>query len=771
MFLLAFVAADGAVAQTTCFRSSGAADRAQALVGLHDTVQLSTSCEYALTTNGPFAEPGDLAGRAVDFLELHQHLTQSGQTAAGDPRVIYARTGRAAAARQTLMLRYCAHYLLEEQLGFRVIPAAGSGGLRVERVRPPQCDAERLELRVVQGVSGTQLHGVTPTHTLPTGTASLMLPQGDWSIYAARPGSAVGLRVGVFRTQRVVTPLQNYLRSAGSGQPGTPPLLAARWPANGPGMLLGPTEEALSRDLLWPEMRTAADAGVLWLARRGEGERPVVIGVLQLESGEPAQVRLPDTAVSDTMRAIYDEAGRVLAPTDQDWRAVFQDLSVCLAPSYHEPHAVTIGGLVPDGSPCASIGQMSVLSQVAGAAPGGAARVCLRHGVQRMTTEGARQELAEQPDCLALPEPGSNAPTPFRVAVAGDRMTLEGQGLCVLVDGSPLEPVEGEGDYVLRAGLLEVRQGGGTGCASPQSIARLRLPVFDPEHEWHPVGLYAGASDDRMSCEAGVCPWAALLHDETDVYAYIESRQELEFRLSTTSNVAAVMSGLGGGSRQLTQDVTLLSGLSGAIEGASAPALVSYLSRDDACPTATVEELSQQVPVDPDSLLADATFNLFLLAVDTPDRPPVCLAHARFRARPSRAFVAETVGDVLGLELGLLGDTQAVFFANDPVAMGLMLPVAWFRLTPGIRFISLEIALNVVMAAAFPSGPVGAEVSRLGGSLSWGISFGIPEYLPRILTVGGMLHAAAETSSIQDPIVSFYVGLNLATLVDLAGGR
>jgi len=308
----------------------------------------------------------------------------------------------------------------------------------------------------------------------------------------------------------------------------------------------------------------------------------------------------------------------------------------------------------------------------------------------------------------------------------------------------------------------------------PQAIARLRMPVFDPQHEWHPVGLYAGADAEAMQCRADeglVCPWRAIPRDEDDVFAFVEPRNELQWRLSTSSTVAAVYNRDPESGRVLSQDVPTLAGVDGGLGGADRPAVVAYVTRDDACPEATVDELRAEPPLDPDSLLADATFNVLLLGVTGGDQPPTCLARARFRSRPSRAIVAATVENFLGLEVGLLGDTQAVFFANDPIAMGVSLPLAWFRMTPGIRFISLEITASLVMALAFPQQMIDAEPSRVGAALTWALSFGIPDYLPRILSVGGMLHGAAETSTIDDPIVSFFVGLNLATLVDLAGGR
>ncbi|MCB9597631.1 MAG: hypothetical protein H6719_33240 [Sandaracinaceae bacterium] len=763
-------------AQDACFASPGAgATAAQRLVSLHDTVRLSANCEYALAAGGPYAAPGALASRDADFLEVYQHFVGGGAAPAGDPRLVYGRRRGGAGPQHTLMLRYCAHYLVEEQLGFRVVPEAGSGGLRIQRETPAQCDAERLELRVVTGVRDNLLTNVAPAHTLAPGATALELPQGDWSIYAARPGSEVGLRVGVFRTQRVVTPLQNHLRRVGAGGEDAPPLLTPSWTPGGPGLLFTPTDHVLTQEMLWPELRTAAEAGVLWLARQGETERPVVLGTIELEAGERPSVRLPDSAVRDSMRAIYGEAGEALVPTNEDWREVFTGLSMCLTPSYHEAHVASVGAMVPAGSACASFGGLAPFAQIAAGAAGDVpAQVCLRHAPQRMSSEEPRQELPEEGDCFRLPAPGAEEAAPTRVAVAGDRVTLEGHGLCVLVDGAPLEPAEGtEAEYVLHAGLLEVRQSGGAGCGSPQSIARLRLPVLDPAHEWHPVGMYAGADEDAMACSASeglVCPWRAIPRDESDVFAYVEPRNELVFRLSTSTPVRAAMERRYGG-QQLGQEVPVLSGVQGTLGGSPPPAVVAYVTRDDQCPDVPMTELRQRPPLDPDSLLADATFNVFLLAAGRPDEAPTCLARARFRSRPSRALFAETFGDFLGLELGLLGDTQLVFFANDPIALGLMLPLAWFRLTPGIRFISLEIGLNLVGAVAFPQQMIDAQPSRMGASVSWAISFGVPDYLPRILTVGGMLHGAAETSVIDNPIVSFFVGLNLATLIDLAGGR
>jgi hypothetical protein len=187
---------------------TGETARAQYVVGLDTIVRLSPQCEYAVAPGGPWVAPGALAGRDTDFLEIWQHAGSAG----GDPRIVLARrpsARRGEPEQHTLLLRYCSHYLLEEQLGFRVTPQPGGGGFRVDRVTGA-CGGERVELRAVRGGGANNLHAGPADQTLGTSQSNLTLDLGDWALYAARPGSSVGLRIGVFRTQRVVTPLANH---------------------------------------------------------------------------------------------------------------------------------------------------------------------------------------------------------------------------------------------------------------------------------------------------------------------------------------------------------------------------------------------------------------------------------------------------------------------------------------------------------------------------------------------------------------------------------
>ncbi len=775
--LALFTLPRSAEAQDACFAVAGESARAQYVVGLHTTFRLNARCQYAVRPEGPWAAPGELATRDTDFLEAYALAAAQG-TASGDPRLLLGRPTQqrrgAQVVQHSVLLRYCAHYLLEEQLGFRVIPGASGEGFRIERGGGTACDSPQIELRAVRGARPERISSARPEQTLSTGQASLSLEQGDWSVFAARPGSSAGLRVGVFRSQRTVTPLANHLRSVGIAQSDErpAPLFAARFAPGAPGMLLAPTDEALRQELLWPELRTAADAGVLWLAALYP-DGPRVVAPLELEAGDPSAVRVPDRVVREHMRSVYGEVGQSVAPSGFDWRQIVDTHAVCLTPSYHASAIASSGSAVPDAGMCASLGRLTVFAQAA--ANESEARVCLRRGVQVMSARGARYVAGEQ-ECFELPptevanEVG-HAP-PYRVAVVGDRIRLNAEGLCVVLDNRPLEAGEG-GEYLLeRAGFLEVRQSGGQDCAGPQAIARIRIPVLDPEHEWHPIGLYTGATEAQIRCGSGderMCPWRVLAHDENEVFAFVEPRNELELGLSMSPLVANVFNSMGG-PVQFTESVPMLAGIRGQLPGARIPAVVAYASRDAACPNGeevTYASLRQQPPLDVDDLAPDAVFHVHLLAVAREDAPVSCLARASFRIRPSRAVANITVEDFLGLELGFLGDTQAVFFANDPIALGLALPLVWFRLTPGQRWLSFDVAANLVMAASFEP----AELSRVGVSLSWALTFGVPDYLPRLLSVGGMLHGAAQTSTIDNPIVSFYIGLNLSALIDLAGGR
>lgn len=789
-----------------CFRVDGEAQRDQHVVGLSTVVRLSNRCEYAETPQGPWSRPGSLAGRDTDFVELLHLLRSGADERAGDPRFLFGRPTSAGAtkasrhtgsapAMHTLILRYCVHYLLEEQLGFRVLPRADEEGFQIERLggssTSAPCDAHALELRALEG-DATPLLQAGPREaglTLAVGQRTLSLPQGHWSIYAARPGSPIGLRVAVFRARGVQTPLQRHLRSVGLGQrdrdvggemPG--PLLATRWRVEDDGVLLFPTEQARGEALLWPELRTAADAGFLWLARTdlAEVDQPVVIGDVVLEAGQTEAVRFPDRPAREFMRRRYGPPGEAMVPTLSEWDEIFSGLALCLTPSYLAQTVASPGSPAPEPTLCAALRSLVALEAPGPTGGGADTRVCLQRGFQVIGAQGVRWEEQGDPACLGLS--GMADTMPFHVAVVGDRVTVEhGEGLCLLLDNQPLERRD-DVYHLDRSGLLEVRQGGGEGCTGGQALSRLRLPVIDAEREWHPIGLHTEEEEavcrDENGEAQGACPWRGLRHDEDEVFAYVRPRQSLEFRMSTSPAVSAAINGSVEGEVQLGQEVPLLSGIEGELEGPRAPGIVAFVSEEPVCPVGegnSVEELRRRRPLEPDGLIVDRIFHVFLASVEGSDQPPHCLARATFRVRPSRALANATSGRALGVEFGLLGDVQAVVFVvPEPVALGISLPVVYLRLNlfpiRQMRWFAIEVAGNLVFAGAFEP----AGIARTGASLSASVQLGIPNVVPRLLSFGIMLNGAFESlpgGRENNPIWGFFVGLDLSTLVDLAGGR
>lgn len=789
------------VAAQPCFAAPARRGRAAQVVGLESSFRVSARCEYARRSAGPYMPLTELAGQEADFITVYRQLAEAtraerGAMPLGDPRVLFGRP-RAGGDTQTLMLKYCSHYLLEEQLGFRVVSRAGGGDVRVERVAGApgspgagDCGAAALELRAYEGPSDERLRGGPPAHVLETGRRALSLPHGDWGLYAARPGSEVGIRVGVFRSQRVVTPLVRHLRDVGlagparseparSGRtPGDRPLLSARFPSGGRGLSMVATPYAQSQALLVAELRTASDAGLVSLTRTDRGERPVVVTPLVVEAGDapeqPVGVRVPDSLVVDYLQQTYGDASRSLTPSLADWTRIMSKLALCLAPSYQPSSGALAGPLVAgqpadDSAVCAAMSGLVSFRQVSESGAGGEARLCHWGGMQVLSHRGARRQPRARPFCAGLSSPRLAA----RIAMVGDRVSLEGEGLCVLIDNEKLTPQDGQ--YRLeRHGLLEVRQGGGPTCQAQQALSRLRMWVVDPERQWLPVGLHP-ESGEASACSdpsgEGPCPWETLSHDESGTFAFIRRDHDLRFLWSGSPIAAAALNADPERSVQIGASVPLLSRVEGGFSGVKAPALIVHAQRSDLCPQEgghTFESLTREAGAQPEALPPDASFHVFLLGVSEPSRPVQCLARARFRVRPRRAF-AETVGDALTFELGVLGDVRAALFFSEPVAAGFVLPVAWFRVMFPFRFVGFELAGNAVAAGAFDP----PEVSRVGVAISAAFEFGVPDWLPRLLSVGVMLHGAAQTHAAprDNPLFSAYLGLNLASLIDLAGGR
>ncbi len=759
----------------SCFTTAeGAA--APSVVGLDATVVASPDCRYSTTRDGaPVALPAEAAGHPIGFLELYAAVAgDTADSTESRARFVYARpaTRRRGVleADQSLALRFCVHFVMEEELGFRIRTGA-TDELIIERSGTPatDCGSARLDLRVLplaaDGAAPMILHGDAP-QTLAATQRDLHLAHGSYAFYAARSGAPLALRVGQLASRGAHTPLRDHLRAAerASARPEIPgerpALLETTWSDDTGALLLRPARDARLAPEVWSEARTAAAAESLWLARRRtQDAAPRIIEVARVEPGGSG-IRLPDDIVEEHLRALYGRASASLAPSLAEWRTVLDGLELCLAPTYGAGDRL-VTGPVPAGSHCAPLPALAAVMQPATAAGGETPRLCIERGMQVMSAAAATRIAPPRPEENCLPLDGT-ATAPL-LAIRGDVVRLRGAtagSLCVLLEGQPLD-LPAAGAPLPRAGLVEVRAGAGAQCAARQGLALARLAVLDPEREWHPAGLYTSTEPARPNVPA----WRRLGHDEDTVFAYTRSRQTLDFRLSTSPLLAAAVN-TPDAPAALTQNVPALGGVTGTIEGAHPPLVFAYVSRDEACPRVPLERLRRRVAVDPGGLPVDATFHVFLAADEGPTRFPVCLARASFRVRASRIFLATTPAPALRIEAGLLGDVRAVVFFVRPTAIGVALPAAWLRLSL-TSWLGFEFAAPLTFATTFEP----SAISRAGVALSALMELGVPEIAPRLLGVGTMLHASGGNHPDGEPLLSFVVALNLSTLVDLAGGR
>jgi len=748
-----------------CFGSANS----QAVVGIGDNVTLDPTCQYSLSREGAWERaPAELLGHPVGFLEVYERLRGQGSTASDDerPRFVYGRppAGRRAAiaSDQTLVLRFCTHYLMEEELAFRL---RSGQELVIERAPAANCGGAGLELRAValEGDGrGRMLFSGTPTHVLGTGTPALQLTHGSWAFYAAAPGSRVGVRVGQLSSRAAQTPLRAHFRAAGTDEPPAP-LMEATWSAGGAdGLALRSITVTPS---LWSELRTAAAANLLWLVERGPDDSSPgrVIESLHIQAaGDLA--RLPDAIVADFMAGRYGDAGAAMAPTAGEWTTLLGKLDLCVAPSYRTPMQVERGAQVPADSHCASLLRIASVAQAGATIPQVGGSLCVERGMMVMGADGATRVGAEE-TCIPVGAGESSGAAHVLFAVRGDRARLRdvpADSTCLMLDNEPLDaPVQGELVTLDRPGLLEVRAGSRqSGCASRQALTLARLAVVDPERQWHPVGLLTREPEDPEH------PFANLSHDETTVFAFNDVRQSLDTRLSVSPVVAAAINADPSIQTEVTQNVPVIGGVLGTFAGARPPAVVAYLSRDAECPTETAGELSERLPLDPTTVPVEARFHVLLATVEGADRPLHCIARATFRVRSSRVFATVTADDWLRIEAGLLGDFRALVFPTKPAALGFGLPVVYLRIAP-FEWLAVDMAAALVTAGGFSPD----EINRTGLGLWMALEGGIPNWAPRLLTAGAMLHVAPNTYSTGEPRVSFFVGLNLSSLVDLAGGR
>ncbi len=734
-------------------------------VTLATRVQPVGGCEYALTPDGPFRALERGAEGPADFASLV--LALAGAGAPDKPQSVFARrTGRSNGSRtrlESVFLAGCSEYLLSGRAFTMRVPLETQRPT-IERLSAgagDSCGAEALALRFVAlaGADAALVRTGPWDAALPPGEPQLTLEPGRFGIYAARAEADAGLLIGRIESGSSQTPLRAALRAIAEGKAPERPWVRARW--SGGHMLLEPTSDALLQGELWLELRGAAAAGHAWLAAGDSGPS---LGALTLGPGGTA-VHMPASYVEQQMRERYGAAAAHLVPSMADWEAMQAGLSLCVAHHYAGPKAVA--GAVAPPATCAALTTLRAPLSVRGGSPAASGRVCLKRRTWLVGAETSMPGPEHGESCLPLATGSApRAETALPLAAVGDQLTFAGtsvDGLFLCRDNAcEAMPAPGTWLTLAKPGLWEVR-GGET---APDATARhgltlLRVGVIDPRSQWHPVGLY---DDDRHEGDkpekAPADRWSVLEHDESEVFSYVRSRNDLEFRLSTSRTLAAVLNATPSRGPPLRAQLPVITRRVASFDTPPQSALVVLATRTSACPIAASSAVPEGELVDPDRLVADQRFYLHLARYRGAGEPYRCLATAGMRVTDALSMpVSERV------RLGLLGDTQAVLFVNRPAGFGAALPLAYaqLRLPYGL---GLDASASLTAAAAFDD----ATITRAGVGFSGTLFWGPPELAPRLLSGGVMLHAATGTNR-RKPTASLIAALNLSTLIDVVGGR
>jgi hypothetical protein len=304
---------------------------------------------------------------------------------------------------------------------------------------------------------------------------------------------------------------------------------------------------------------------------------------------------------------------------------------------------------------------------------------------------------------------------------------------------------------------VEIRRGGSTEQAlASQGLTLLRLGVIDLGTAWHPVGLFT--PDDEETPPAN--RWTALERDEPEVFTYLRRRHRLDFELESSPALTAAWNARTDLPSHMGQKVPVVGGVKGTFQGIRPATYVALVTLTAECPQDTAAEFREKPRVDPEKLLVDQRFYVHLAQYQGEDKSFQCVARAGFRVahRHSLALVPQ-------IRAGLFGDTQLVVFITNKAAMGVTLPLAYayWRLVYGI---GVDASVSLTTAGTFNK----RELSRTGLGISAAAVWGPEQDLPRLVSVGGMLHLATGTADKQ-PLGSIFIACNLSTLWDAAGGR
>ncbi|MEZ4393810.1 MAG: hypothetical protein R3A48_22285 [Polyangiales bacterium] len=760
-------------------------------VTLATTFHPSPGCVYGLAPDAARMVP--LADAELDFAAVVEQLSR-GASLDASPHTIFARTRAGAGAVESVFRESCTDVLFSDGLAFEARVDTSTRLLHVRRralsdttrraANLSDCGASRVLLRFVA------LRDDAPpafvARVPDEGAEDLALDRreiilgapGRFAVYAARPSTPGDPRPAVLVGRLALdSPLTELRRAMSTAAREDQPWFRAGW--SGDRMVFSRAQGTES-DALWHEMVLAASSEQVWLAdvpATSDDAHPRVHGALRVTAGRDGFV-LPAGMVERAMRERYGRAGGAMSPNLREWETLRRGLQVCVAERYaHAPDAASPSRL-PSDTRCARLASVTPAitlqsaQAAADAAPATPGQLCLQRNLWRLTARGMVPERALPPQCLTL---GADPPSTLPLASVGDRASLAGAGqghfLCIENHCRPVVAEEGgRGLRVWRAGLAELRRAtSAEGALSRESLTLARFVAIDPLTDLHPVGLISGApipasetspeDEAERADELRPGPWSTVPHDELDVFAYVRRRNALRLYLTTTPAGAGLWN-----TREretvLTTQLPVAGGVQRSEGSPPGSGLVVLLTREATCPTEPSAGARARPAYDPDARVVDQTVHAFVARDLGAGEPFECVAHAAFRVREARA-----VAPTSWLHLGLLGDAQAAFFLADPVSFGVIYPVAYAQARLPVGF-HLEGAVSATASVNFSDG----ELSRAGAGVSLALGWGPLGVAPRMISVGAMLHLATGSTD-NNPWVSPYVALNLASILDALGGR
>jgi hypothetical protein len=794
-----FATEAAAVEPMSCFQRfaqpsalvGGAARATTMPVTLATTFHPAPGCVYGLSPD--LARMVPVADAELDFAELAEQLARGAALDAA-PHTIYARARTGTGGVESVFRESCTDVLFSDRIAFEARVDTSTRLLHVRRRAATEstlraanlsdCGAPRLVLRFVAVPDGQEPAYLTRVpddaeHDLALDRSEVILgAPGRFAVYATRPSVPGNPRPAMLVGRLALdSPLTELRRAMSTPAVADQPWFRAEWRDDRMVFARAAGSESAA---LWHEVVLAAASEQLWLTdipSSPQDLHPRVHGRLGVTSGRDGFV-LPNGMVDAAMRARFGRAGAVMTPTLQEWESLRRGLQVCVAERYASAGPTASPSQLPADTRCARLANVSPAVTLAAAqaattpAPAPATQLCLRRKQWRLSARGMTPERDLPSACLAL---DGSAPGGVSLASVGDRAALSGSPaglfLCIENHCRPFaaDP-EGRGVRVWRAGLAELRRASTPeGATSREALTLARFVVVDPLTDLHPVGLASGAAvptttvtpeeDADRADELRAGPWSTVAHDEVDVFAYVRRRNAMRFYFTSTAAVSALWNAA---DREtvLTTQLPVVGGVQRTEVSPPPSGLVVLLTRDATCPTEPSTGVRARAPFDPDARLVDQTVHAWLARDLGGDAPFECLAHAAFRVREARALAPTS-----WLHLGVLGDAQAAFFLADPVSFGVMYPLGFAHARLPVGF-HVEGAVSVTASVNFSDG----ELSRAGAGVSLALGWGPLGLVPRLITVGAMLHLATGSAQ-NNPWVSPYVGLNLNTLVDALGGR